>query len=56
MIDKLFKVGETVKHVTTGGVLTVLDVKPLGLQVFYKLEAPDGKICLVPAKFLRPCN
>lgn len=51
-----FKERQQAKRVDTGEPVTVIEVIPLGLKVFYRIERVDGEVTLVPEAKLRPCN
>jgi len=52
-ITSIFKEGQTVKLVDTGERVTVVEVRPVGLHVFYRVEHGNGKIETVSASRLR---
>ena len=56
MITRVFKQQQTVKRVDTGEHVKVVEILPLGLRVFYRIEYENGELSLVTDATLRECN
>lgn len=52
-MTKIFREGQTVKRLDTGEPVRVVEVLPLNLQVFYRIEHESGDTSLVPGAKLR---
>ena len=53
MVTRVFKRLQQAKRVDTGEVVTVVEILPLGLKVFYRIEYESGELSLVPDATLR---
>ena len=51
--NRYFKERQQVKRVDTGEQVTVVEVLPVGLRVFYRIEYPNGDLSLVTDVKLR---
>ena len=53
MTATLFREGQTVKLLDTGERVHVVEVRPVGFHVFYRVEQANGQMLLVMATKLR---
>jgi hypothetical protein len=47
MRDRHFRVKQVVKRVTTGERVTVVEILPIGLRVFYRVEYENGDVSVL---------
>lgn len=51
---RFFKTGDTAKRNDTGEHVQIVEVLPLGMKVFYRIEYQTGNTSLVADSVLRP--